>query len=147
MFLRWLLCLIVMASLCACKTPYKEQDKEDAKPLKDQSSDTTFQAFVGRLRIAVAKRDRATLTSMMAPNFGYRWDVTEPMPPEAAFDYWDEQNLWPELSGILRERFVAEGVYMVAPPPDEQYRGYRAGMRVVGGSWKFAYFVSGEQIQ
>ena len=147
MSLRPALYLFVIGCLAACETPYKKQDKEDAKPLKDQSSDTTFQAFVGRLRIAVAKRDRQTLTSMMAPNFGYRWDVTTPMPPEAAFAYWDEQNLWPELSGILRERFVAEGLYMVAPPPDDRYRGYRAGMRVVGGSWKFAYFVSGEVVE
>ncbi len=147
MFLRCLLCLSILTCFCACKTPYKEKDKEDAKPLKDQSSDTTFQAFVGRLRIAVAKRDRAMLESVMAPSFGYRWDVTSPMPPDAVFAYWDEQNLWPELSGILRERFMAEGLYMVAPPPDDQYRGYRAGLRVVGGSWKFAYFVSGEAIQ
>ena len=35
---------------------------------------------------------------------------------------------------------------MVAPPQfgsDAQYRGYRAGMALVKGSWKFAYFVTG----
>jgi hypothetical protein len=36
---------------------------------------------------------------------------------------------------------------MVAPPQfaDEaaQYTGYRAGIRRVKGSWKFAYFVNG----
>ena len=33
---------------------------------------------------------------------------------------------------------------MVAPPQfatDQQYNGWRAGIRLVNGSWKFAYFV------
>jgi hypothetical protein len=36
---------------------------------------------------------------------------------------------------------------MVAPPqfadPSAEYTGYRAGIRRVNGSWKFAYFVNG----
>ncbi len=36
---------------------------------------------------------------------------------------------------------------MVAPPqfadPAADYNGYRAGIRRVNGSWKFAYFVNG----
>jgi len=63
------------------------------------------------------------------------------------FQYWDEQGLWPELQGILSEKFVQKGAYMVAPPQfaDESlnYDGYRAGVRRVNGSWKFAYFVGG----
>jgi len=37
--------------------------------------------------------------------------------------------------------------YMVAPPQfadaSLNYEGYRAGIRRVNGSWKFAYFVNG----
>src|SRR5438105_14904651 len=65
---------------------------------------------------------------------------------EVVFQYWDENNLWPELEGILSETFVKKQDYMVAPPqfadPSLNYDGYRAGVRRVNGSWKFAYFVS-----
>ena len=116
-----------------------------------------FQAFVGRLRKAVAARDVAVLKSMMTPNFGYKIEprmegieshATGPGP----FDYWTEQGLWTELDGILSERFVKRKVegepeFMVAPPQfaDESlnYDGYRAGIRRINGSWKFAYFVNG----
>jgi len=81
----------------------------------------------------------------MTDDFGYRLN------PEGSgngvFQYWDEQGLWPELQGILSEKFVQKGNYMVAPPQfaDESlsYDGYRAGVRRVNGSGKFAYFVSG----
>jgi len=53
----------------------------------------------------------------------------------------------PELDGILSERFVKKGDFMVAPPqfadPSLNYDGYRAGIIRVRGSWKFAYFVNG----
>lgn len=142
------LCFCVVA-LPGCQSPYKKKDDEDRKPLKDQSNDTSFQAFLGRLRIAVAKRDRDVLTSMMTNDFGYRWDT--PPPGETVFSYWDENNVWPELSAMLREKFAPSGVYMVAPTqfvadPDN-YHGYRAGMRTVGGSWKFAYFIAGKEPQ
>jgi len=52
-----------------------------------------------------------------------------------------------ELDGIVSERFVPKGNYMVAPPqfadPASEYTGYRAGIRRVNGSWKFVYFVNG----
>jgi hypothetical protein len=132
-----------------CKTPYKKKDDEDKKPLKDQSGDTNFQAFLGRLRIAVAKHDLDVLGSMMTRDFGYRWDA--PPPGETVFSYWDQNAIWPELNAMLHEKFAPSGVYMVAPPqfvadPDN-YTGYRAGMRTVGGSWKFAYFVAGQEPQ
>ena len=87
------------------------------------------------------------LQSMMAPNFGYRWD--DPPPGDNVFTYWDMNNLWPEVEKVLAQKFVpfrAEGgdLYMVAPPEmttDPDYAGYRAGIRLVMGSWKFAYFV------
>jgi hypothetical protein len=98
----------------SCQAPYKKADEEDKKPLKDQSKDTTYQAFLGRLRIAVAKRDIPMLASMMTADFGYRWDT--PPPGETPFDYWDQNNLWGELNSLLKERFAPKDLYMVAPP-------------------------------
>ncbi|HEX5176025.1 MAG TPA: hypothetical protein VFV83_03295 [Chthoniobacteraceae bacterium] len=154
MFVRTVSAALVAVGIClfiapGCESPYKKKDDEDKKPLKDQSNDTSFQAFLGRLRIAVAKRDLQVLTSMMTNDFGYRWDA--PPPGETVFSYWDQNNIWPELSAMLRERFAPSGIYMVAPPqfiadPDN-YQGYRAGMRTVGGSWKFAYFIAGNAPQ
>lgn len=144
--------LIFALALGGCKTP---SDKEKARKaalkkkakveLREESRDVDFQSFVGRLRKAVAAHDVSTLSEMMTPDFGYRLN------PEASgdgvFKYWDENNLWPELEGILSEKFVKKGAFMVAPPQfaDESldYDGYRAGIRRVNGSWKFAYFVNG----
>jgi hypothetical protein len=82
---------------------------------------------------------------MMTPDFGYRLEPEGS--GEGVFKYWDENNLWIELDGIVSERFVPKGSYMVAPPqfadPSSDYSGYRAGIRRVNGSWKFAYFVNG----
>lgn len=140
-----LLGVLIVASFAGCETPYKKKEEDDKKPLKDQSRDQAFQAFLGRLRTAVGKKDRAMLTSLMTPDFGYRWD---PAPAgETAFDYWEQMNLWPQLDLVLREQFVANDLYMVAPAQvvsDANYSGYRAGMRIIQGSWKFAYFVPGE---
>jgi hypothetical protein len=144
--------LIFTLALSGCKTPaQKEKAKKEAlkkkakAELREESSDVDFQAFVGRLRKAAAAHDTAALGEMMTPDFGYR------LSPEAmgtgVFKYWNENNLWPELEGILSEKFVKKGGYMVAPPQfaDESlnYDGYRAGIRRVNGSWKFVYFVNG----
>ena len=148
MIWRTLIALLFAATLSGCQAPYKKADEEDKKPLKDQSNDTTYQAFLGRLRIAVAKRDVAMLASMMTPDFGYRWDT--PPPGETPFVYWDQNDLWGELNSLLKERFAPKDLYMVAPPQavsDPEYAGYRVGMRVVGGSWKFAYFVGADDSQ
>lgn len=104
-----------------------------------------FQAFLGRLRKAVHEHDMATIASMMTADFGYRLDP--PGEGQGVFAYWDENNLWPELELIMKERFVPKEDYMVSPAefltnPDN-YNGYRAGIRMENGSWKFAYFVSG----
>jgi hypothetical protein len=146
MFARSLLVFATIFAVAGCQAPYKKKDDEDKKPLKDQSADTNFQAFLGRLRIAVAKHDQATLVSMMTSNFGYRWDAAPA--GETVFSYWDQNNVWPELSAILLEKFAPHGVFMVAPAQfllADNYQGYRAGMRTVGGSWKFAYFISGQE--
>jgi hypothetical protein len=148
MIFRSLVCLPFIGMLSTCDAPYKKSDEAEKRPLKYQAKDQTFQAFVGRLKTAVAKRDRAVLATMMASDFGYRWD--NPPPGEVVFDYWDHQNLWPEVAKILRQQFEANDLYMVAPPEvltDPNYAGYRAGMRIVGGSWRFAYFVPAEPAQ
>jgi hypothetical protein len=147
--------LLLSLALSGCETPQMKQAKEKkaaaaaAKKAKtkppEEATDVDFQAFVGRLRKAVAAHDVHTLASMMTPDFGYRLE------PEASgegvFQYWDEHGLWPELQGIISEKFVKKGEYMVAPPqfgnPALNYDGYRAGIRRVNGSWKFAYFVNG----
>ncbi len=144
--------LVLAIGLSGCQTPsQKEKAKKAAlkkktkAELREESSDVDFQAFVGRLRKAVTAHDVNTLASMMTPDFGY--SLNPEKSGEGVFKYWDEQNLWPELDGILSEKFVKKGDYMVAPPQfaDESlnYDGYRAGLRRVNGSWKFAYFVNG----
>lgn len=148
MIRRLLLSMLLVGVFAGCQAPYKKKDEEDKKPLKDQSKDQSFQSFLGRLKIALAKRDRAMLTSLMTGDFGYRWDT--PPPGESVFDYWDKNGVWPEIARILSERFETNELYMVAPAAavtDPTYTGYRAGMRIVGGSWRFAYFVPGEHAQ
>ena len=85
----------------------------------------------------------------MTPDFAYVLGATPAGDRKGAgvFEYWDQQGLWPELEGILSERFVPKQAFMVAPPqfalnPDV-YDGYRAGIKRITGSWKFIYFVNG----
>lgn len=145
--------LIFTLALSGCQTP-SQKDKARKETLKkkakaelrgEESSDVDFQAFIGRLRKAAAAHDVNTLTEMMTPDFGYKFDPK--LEGAGVFKYWDENNLWPELEGILSEKFVKKGQFMVAPPQfaDESlnYDGYRAGIRRVNGSWKFAYFING----
>ncbi len=118
--------------------------RADAK-LRDENSDVDFQAFLGRLKKAVAAHDATTLASMMTENFGY--SLNPEKSGEGVFKYWDENGLWTELDAILTERFAKKGEYWVAPPQfaDESlnYTGYRVGILRVSGSWKFVYFVNG----
>jgi hypothetical protein len=135
--------LLAIALLAGCADKDEKKDKTKGKdPTKDQSQDTTFQSFTGRLRTAVAKRDVQMLSSLMAPGFGYRWDAGPP--GETAFSYWDQHQLWGELSNLLKTRWVPYESFMVVPPElaeNDNYHGYRAGVRMVNGSWRFAYFV------
>jgi hypothetical protein len=145
MILRLVACALVLIAFAACQSPYKKKDDEAKKPMKDQSTDQNFQAFVGRLRIAVAKHDAAMLSTMMTSDFGYRWD--EAPPGENAFLYWDAHNLWGQLAVLLQQKFAPHDMYMVAPlqaVSDPNYAGYRVGVRTVRGSWKLAYFVPPE---
>jgi hypothetical protein len=147
MSFRHLVCALLLLTLPACEAPYKKSDAKEKKERKDFSKDPTFQAFAGRLRIAVGKHDRKMLSSLMTDDFGYRWDNAPQ--GETPFDYWDQRNLWGELGGILQQKFAPNDAdpnaqYMVAPPAmltDANYQGYRVGIRLVRGSWKFAYFV------
>jgi hypothetical protein len=141
---------VLTLALSGCGIFHKHESKKAAKTnadqqLNDQSSQIDFQSFVGRLRKAVKAHDVNTLAPMMTEDFGYRLNPVAAGP--GVFQYWDENNLWEELDGILSEKFVPKDPFMVAPPQfaDENlnYDGYRAGILRVNGSWKFAYFVNG----
>jgi hypothetical protein len=135
-----------------CQTPQQKKEKLKRDQLKKKAKadlrepeDVDFQAFLGRLRKAIAKRDVETIKSMMTEDFGYK--LEPPMAGPGVFKYWEQENLWPELDGILSERFVKKGAFMVAPAqfadPSLNYDGYRIGITRIRVSWKFAYFVNG----
>lgn len=151
------LLLVIVVAFSGCKSLGKGKGKKDTRTAAEKKAEleatnnpaVDMQAFVGRLRKAVAARDMNTLAAMMTPDFAY---VMGDSPDsdrkgEGVFQFWDENGLWPELEGILSEKFVAKGEFYVAPPqfanPAVEYEGYRAGLRRVNGSWKFAYFVNG----
>lgn len=145
MTFRLTLCLLLALSLCACLDDAKKKKDAAAKnqPLKNVASDTNFQAFVGRLRIAVQKKDAPMLASLMTADFGYTTDETAPGGAQI-FAYWDQNDSWPVLSHLLDQKFVPLDLYMVSPPAmatDENYAGPRCGIRMERGSWKFAYFL------
>ncbi|CAN5408757.1 hypothetical protein BH20VER3_BH20VER3_01890 [soil metagenome] len=148
------LCLFTALALTACPTTNPKKDaKKPAQtaetPTTDESMAVDFQSFVGRLRKAVKAHDVDTVAAMMTPDFAYVLGATPAEDRQGAgvFQFWDEKGLWVELDGILSERFVPKGGYMVSPPqfadPAAQYTGYRAGLRRENGSWKFVYFVNG----
>ena len=155
--MRKLTCLLLLCALAfsGCETSEKKKkEKEAAKAKKEaakaeESSDVDFQAFVSRLRKAVQARDAQAVASMMTPDFAFVMGKTQEgdRKGEGVFQYWEENGLWPELEGILSEKFVKKEDFMVAPPqfanPAVEYDGYRAGIRRINGSWKFVYFVNG----
>ena len=156
--MKTIACLLLVFAVAAsgCKSASKRaKDKAAAQAKKQdpergqETSEVDFQAFLGRLRKAVAARDLNAVAAMMTPDFAYVMGSTPEgdRKGEGVFQYWDENGLWPELEGILSETFVKKDEYMVAPPQFANvaldYTGYRAGIRRVGGSWKFAYFVNG----
>jgi hypothetical protein len=153
MKLNFCRCLVLLLALAFTACPTTNPKKNSKKPAttSDQSAAGNsadmqdFQAFLGRLRKAVAAHDVNAVASMMTVDFGYHLDPDLSGP--GVFQYWDQKGLWVELNGILSENFVPKGDFMVAPPefadPAKPYTGYRAGIRRVNGSWKFAYFVNG----
>jgi hypothetical protein len=135
---------------CSSFKSKKDEKKPDVTKrakadLREENNDVDFQAFVGRLKAAVAARDMNAIAGMMTTDFGYA--LNPDRSGDGVFKYWDENNLWPELEGILTEKFAKKGDYWVAPPqwadPTLSYDGYRVGIRRVNGSWKFVYFVNG----
>lgn len=149
----FVLSAIALGGCSSAESKKKKQEaalKKRAKAeLRDENEDVDFQAFVGRLKKAVAAHDANTLASMMTEDFAYVLGATaaEDRKGDGVFKYWDENGLWTELDAILTERFAKKGEFWVAPPQfaDEslRYDGYRVGIRRVGGSWKFVYFVNG----
>ena len=136
------MCLSNCGTFDKKKDKDKEKDKLKEKNIADQNSDVAFQSFMTRLRKAVDKHDIAVLSSLMSADFGYSWSPGGEGP--GVFQYWTANKLWPEVSSILRQHFVPNESYMVAPPQvtyDTKYQGYRAGLRLVNGSWRFCYFV------
>jgi len=137
-----LVCVTIFA-LAGCQAPYKASEKKRDQQKLNASNDPTFQAFVGRLRLAVQKKDQEMLRSLMAPDFGYRWD--NPPPGDNVFTYWDLNNLWPELTALLQKQMMPLDDFMVSPPefaehPDN-FAGYRLGLKQIMGAWRFVYFV------
>lgn len=149
---RPIVMLLLLLSLGGCGSLIKrapKKKKPDAPEMKDVSGDVAFQAFLGRLRKAAESHDPHQIASMMTEDFAFVLGATpgEDRKGEGVFQYWDEKGIWPELEAVLRDKFVPKDNYMVAPPqfaadPDH-YAGYRAGIAMLNGSWKFVYFVAG----
>ncbi len=148
-----LLVFILTTSGCGLfrKKPKKDAaqtKKEETKPA-EQNPEQDFAAFIGRLRKVVQARDTQALAEMMTADFAFVMGGTSETDKkgEGVFQFWEESGLWPELEGIVNEKFVKKDDFMVAPPqfadPAIEYEGYRAGIRRVNGSWKFVYFVNG----
>ena len=144
--------LIAALALGGCKsTGSKDKNKKpDVKKradanLREENNDVDFQAFVGRLKKAVSAHDVNAIAGMMTEDFGY--SLNPERSGDGVFKFWDENNLWPELEGIMTEKFAKKDDFWVAPPqfadPSLNYDGYRVGIRRVKGSWKFVYFVNG----
>lgn len=147
-----LLLFALLFTGCGGKAKKKKENAAQTKKdesLANQGTDQDFSAFVSRLRKAVAVRDMNTMAQMMTTDFAYVMGASadQDRKGEGVFQYWDEHGLWPELEGIISENFTKKDDFMVAPPqfanPAVEYDGYRAGIRRVNGSWKFAYFVNG----
>ena len=154
-FLSLLTASVVLAAGCNT-TPETPQEKaktaataDKKKPkvptIPDQTNDLAFQSFLSRLRQAVHAHDADTLAAMMTKDFGYQYEP--PLAGDGVFAYWDQNNTWSELELVLKEKFIPNENYMVAPPEftlgTTSYTGYRAGIRLENGGWKFAYFVAG----
>ena len=134
--------LALTFSGCGSLGKKKPKLKPDTASMEDQNKDTSFQGFLTRLRKAVDKHDMRMLATVMSPNFGYSWEPGGEGP--GVFEYWNRNNLWDEVGVVLRSKFVPHGNYMVAPAQvtfDADYKGYRAGLRQINGSWRFCYFV------
>ena len=106
---RFLAFVLLVLGLAAggCTTPPKKKKTaaQETKPAKvkpgQEATDVDFDGFISRLRKAVTAHDMTTIASMMTADFGY--SLNPEKSGEGVFKYWDENNLWPELEGILSE--------------------------------------------
>lgn len=149
--------LIVPLLFSSCETPEKKAEKKKAKQekedaiykIRDDNKDVSFRSFVGQLRKAVANRDVKVLSTLMTADFAYSWAPGGQ--GYGCFQYWDENNLWPELQAVVADDFVSSGNFLVAPKEfaemGEEYGGFRAGVRREKGSFKLAYFVPPEDAE
>jgi len=153
MFGRFILILVLGLALPGCANLHKKKPnphqpkKPDKFSAHEADQDLAFQSFLSQLRTAIANKDIPQVASMMTPDFAYYMGKTsaQDRTGEGVFQYWEENGLWPELQLIIKGKFVSNDEYMVTPSQlvyDENYRGYRAGLIRVNGSWKFAYFVT-----
>jgi len=151
MILRVLLSVVLAFALASCASPASaakkkaaaDKEKAEADDMVDDGSDPDFLAFLGRLRQAVANHDLDTLAPMMTQNFGYCLNPVRE--GDGVYQYWDTLNVWPQLSSVLGQHFITKGDFLVSPPAfatDPNFHGWRAGITSVGGTWKFAYFVT-----
>lgn len=101
------------------------------------------EVFVEKLREGVRTRNLELLASMMLPNFGYSLNPLKE--GDGVFQYWDENRLWDEIELVVNDEFVEFGKFYVSPPAfaehPESYRGFRTGIILVNGHWKWAYLV------
>ena len=144
---------LIFVGLVGCQTPAekaakaeKEKKEDEAWKHQDDGEDTSFKAFAGRLRKAVANRDVRIMSSMMTEDFGYSWAAGGD--GYGCFKYWDDNDLWPELQRVVNSQFLPNGDYWTAPPEfaaDPNYAGFRAGIKRQKGSFKFAYFVPAQE--
>lgn len=149
---RFTFVILLAMAAGSCQQP-SHKDKKKASVTKkekkvepsQENTDVDFDAFVSRLRKAISAHDMTALAGMMTSDFGY--SLNPEKSGDGVFQFWDENNIWPELEGVMGEKFVKKDDYMVAPPQfadaSVNYDGYRAGIRRINGSWKFAYFVNG----
>src|SRR5438270_828616 len=83
--------LLALAFVFAgCQTPQQKKEKLKQAELKKKAKvdlreegDVDFQAFLGRLRKAIAKRDVETLKSMMTEDSGYKLEPPMSCPGRA----------------------------------------------------------------
>jgi hypothetical protein len=134
--------LLAVSLLAGCPSTDKKPTTARGKGSTEPAGDVSFQAFVGRLKIAAAARDRDALADMMTRDFGYRWDAAPE--DETPFSYWDAQKLWPRLREVVSQKWTAHDGYMVVPAAaaeDAASGSFRAGIAMIDGAWRFAYFV------
>jgi hypothetical protein len=143
------LCALFLTGLLTACPPMTERGKQAQREMFDNATfqphqDQAFMAFLGRLRAAVRNRDTRMLASMMTPNFGFDLN-SEFEGPAFAFQYWTQNNLWPQVEKALNEQFRLKENYVVSPPQfafePEEYTGPRAGILVHRNRYAFAYLV------